>query len=55
LNIYGGVWAGEEIRLNGNCNVTYNPEYMNALRNMDMDPGVELVSWRDTQNPFRLE
>ena len=54
LNIWGGVWAGQEIRLNGNCNITYNPYYMQAIQNLDIEPDVEIVSWRDTQNPFHL-
>ena len=47
LNVDGGIWAGEEARLNGKVTMTYNATYMNALRDMELQPDVQVVSWRD--------
>lgn len=54
LNVNGGVWAGEEARLNGNANVTYNADYMGAIRNLGIDADVQIFSWKEQQNPFEL-
>lgn len=54
LNVLGGVWAGEEVELNGNANITYNKDYMSAIKGLDINPGVQIESWRDTQNPYKL-
>lgn len=48
LNVFGGVIAGQEARLNGNANVTYNEDYMDALRALDLGAGVTVVSWQET-------
>lgn len=54
LNINGGVWAGEEARLNGNAHVSYNQSYMNAIGNLNLNADVQITSWRDTQNSYQL-
>ncbi|MBU0549141.1 MAG: pilus assembly PilX N-terminal domain-containing protein [Candidatus Omnitrophica bacterium] len=54
LNINGGVWAGEEVRLNGNAQISYNCDFMSAIEALDIDAEVQIISWRDTQNPFGL-
>lgn len=54
LNVDGGVWAGQEAELNGNANVTYNKDYMSAIESLNINPNVQLSSWRDTQNPYSL-
>ncbi|MDD4954471.1 MAG: hypothetical protein PHP17_00310 [Candidatus Omnitrophica bacterium] len=54
LNVDGGVWAGEEARLNGNATVTYNAEYMTAIRNLGIDADVQVVSWNEQQNPYEI-
>lgn len=48
LNVNGGVWAGEEAELNGNATVSYNQDYADAIRALDIDPGIQIVSWRET-------
>jgi len=47
LNVNGGVWAGEEVRINGNAHIAYESSYMNAIQSLDIDPGVYISSWRD--------
>lgn len=47
LNVSGGVWAGNEVRLNGNATLTYNLDYMKALEGMGLNADVQVVSWRD--------
>lgn len=54
LNIDGGVWAGEEARLNGNAHITYNQDYMDAVRSLDINAEVQITSWKDKQNPYQL-
>lgn len=46
LNVAGGVWAGEEARLNGNATVQYNAQYMEALAGL-LQADVEMVLWRE--------
>jgi hypothetical protein len=54
LNINGGVWAGEEAELNGNAHVAYNQDYMSAIEALNINPDVQVVSWEELQNPYRL-
>ena len=54
LNIDGSVWAGEEARLNGNSHVSYNPYFVQSIEGLPIDFDVQIVSWRDTQNPYRI-
>ncbi len=53
LNVNGGVWAGLEVRLNGNATVAYNPYYMNAIKyfidEQEEAWPVELLSWRELE------
>lgn len=46
LNVDGGVWAGEEARLNGAATVQYDSQYMEALQNL-LQADVEMVLWRE--------
>jgi hypothetical protein len=52
LTVTGGVWSGEQARLNGNATVSYNATYMNAIRNMGINTSVQMLSWTDSQNPY---
>lgn len=54
LNVDGGVWAGQEVGLNGNASITYNNDYMLAIEALSINPNVQVNSWRDTQNPYTL-
>lgn len=54
LNVNGGVWAGQEIELNGNAHITYNWDYMEAISGLGINADVQLVGWEDTQNPYPL-
>ncbi len=47
LNVNGGVWAGNEARLNGSATLTYSAGYMAAIEAMGLNADVQLVSWRD--------
>lgn len=55
LNIDGGVWSGTEARINGNCNITYNETYMNAIGGMNLGGSVQVSSWRDLDNPYEID
>ena len=54
LNVNGGVWAGQETRINGNAHLAFNQDYMLAIESLDIGSQVQIVSWRDTQNPFQI-
>lgn len=54
LNVNGGVWAGEEARLNGNANVTYNADYMAAIQALGINADVQIISWKEHQGPYEL-
>lgn len=47
LNVFGGVWAGVEAELNGNTNVTYNRDYMEAIKGLNINPDIQIISWRE--------
>jgi len=47
LNVDGGVWAGDEARLNGYVTVSYNKAYMDALRALRLNADVQILSWQD--------
>ncbi|HAM39945.1 MAG TPA: hypothetical protein DDX89_02960 [Candidatus Omnitrophica bacterium] len=47
LNVYGGVWAGDEARLNGNATVEYEATYMRAIERLNLSVDVQLLSWRE--------
>ena len=47
LNVDGGIWAGDEARLNGKVTMTYNANYMNAIKALQLNADVQVVSWRD--------
>ena len=47
FGVTGGVWAGDEARLNGNADVTYNAEYMEAIDFLDIDFELQIVSWQE--------
>ncbi|MCM8823939.1 MAG: hypothetical protein NC822_04620 [Candidatus Omnitrophica bacterium] len=49
LNINGGVWSGNQARLNGNTFVTYNKQYMKAIEELDIEPDPQITLWQDTQ------
>jgi hypothetical protein len=48
LNVDGGVWASNAT-LNGAVEIEYNQEYMNAIRNLNIDTDFQISSWKDTQ------
>ena len=52
LNVDGGVWGGEEVKLNGNGDVAYNKTYMDAVKALGVDGALQITSWDDTQNPY---
>ncbi|MBI5873878.1 MAG: hypothetical protein HZB36_07030 [Candidatus Omnitrophica bacterium] len=53
LNVDGGVWAGNEARLNGNANIAYNQDYMYSIKAMvesqSLGSVVQLFSWREIE------
>lgn len=54
LNVEGGVWTGTGATLNGNAKINYNTAYMQAIKNLGIDTNVQILSWKDTQNPYGL-
>ena len=46
LNVKGGIWAGVEARLNGNTEIDYHKQYMDALREL-LQADVEMVLWKE--------
>ncbi|MFH1678505.1 MAG: hypothetical protein ABH914_02670 [Candidatus Omnitrophota bacterium] len=54
LNVVGGIWAGEEARLNGSVGIAYNESYMSAIEGLNIEVDLKIVSWRDTQNPLSV-
>lgn len=49
LNIDGGVWAGNEVRVNGNSTLTYNAQYMQAIKALGIKSDVTVLSWREPE------
>ena len=49
FNINGGVWAGDEARVNGNATLAYNFTYMNAIKALNINADVQVVSWQDLE------
>ena len=43
----GGLFAAEDVRMNGNTHVNYNQEYMDAIDDMDIPTGMTVVSWNE--------
>ncbi len=54
LSVDGGVWAGELARLNGNVNIGYQSDYVDAIKALNINPDVQIASWRDTQSPYKF-
>ena len=54
LNVNGGVWAGEEARLNGNAHVAYNDFYMSSIEGLSIDASAQITSWKEQSNPYQL-
>lgn len=54
LNINGGIWAGEEARVNGNANISYNLNYMDTIKDLDIAGAAQIISWKDLDNPYKL-
>jgi hypothetical protein len=50
----GGVWSGRNTTIGGNARVSYNAEYMNAIRNLGINTAVQMSLWDDTQEPYTL-
>jgi len=53
LNIDGGVWSTQTI-LHGGVDIHYNQTYMNAIKNLGIAYDVQIISWKDAQNPYLL-
>ncbi|MDP2928629.1 MAG: hypothetical protein Q8O01_01015 [Candidatus Omnitrophota bacterium] len=49
MGVTGGVWSRDNVRLNGNAKASYNPEYMDAIKNnwiLNLKP--QVVFWKET-------
>jgi hypothetical protein len=47
LGVTGGVWGRDEVRLNGNGEVTYGQPYQDAIRALDIGVKPQIISWRE--------
>ncbi len=47
LGITGGVWGRDEVRLNGNAQISYNQDYMNAIRGLNIGFKPQIISWKE--------
>jgi hypothetical protein len=54
LNVYGGVFAGDEAELDGNARVAYNSDYMSAISALNINEQIQIVAWKEVQNPYSL-
>jgi len=54
LNIDGGIWAGS-VLLNGNMTLSYNQTYMQGIGNRSYDTIIQITSWRDLNNTYKLD
>jgi hypothetical protein len=52
INVNGGVFAADEVTLNGNTTVTYNQEYMDAIEDLDLPTGLTVLSWNEISSPL---
>lgn len=50
LNVDGGIWAGQQARLNGKVTMTYNWNYMHAIQGLNLEPDVTVISWSEREN-----
>lgn len=47
LNVSGGVWAGKKVKINGNVAITYNPDYMQAVKQMGLGSDLRVLYWQE--------
>lgn len=47
INITGGIFAADEVRLNGSTTVTYQQDYMDAIDAMGVPTGMTVLSWNE--------
>jgi len=47
-----GLWVGGTAKLGGSSVITYNVDYMNAIKALGINAVVQVTSWRETQNPY---
>lgn len=47
LGVTGGVWGRDEVRLNGNAQVTYNEDYMDAISGLNIGFKAQILSWKE--------
>lgn len=52
MDIYGGVWVGNNTDFKGTMSINYNATYMNAIKNLHADGTINVTQWRDMQNPY---
>jgi len=54
LNIDGGIWAGS-VTLNGSITLSYNQTYAQAINNTNVSTIVQITSWKDLNNVYKLD
>lgn len=47
LGVTGGVWAKNDVRLNGNAQVTFNQAYMDAIDAMNIGVKPQIIYWKE--------
>ena len=52
MDIYGGIWVGNQTDFKGTMSLNYDATHMNAIKNLRADGSVNITQWRDMQNPY---
>jgi len=53
LNIDGGIWAGS-VLLDGSITLSYNQTYAQAVNDSNISTIVQIASWKDLNNTYKL-
>jgi hypothetical protein len=49
ITINGNLWVGKDTHIHKNVTLTYNSEYINAIKNLSLGGQVQIVSWRKSE------
>jgi hypothetical protein len=48
LGVTGGAWARDDVRMNGNAQVSYSSTYMDSIETLSIGVKPQILSWRET-------
>ncbi len=56
LNVNGGIWAGQTVVMDGNEQIDYNKEYMDAIRDhLHPNTDVQILTWEEQTKPYTIQ